>query len=371
MKIAQIAPNWTEFHADEAIGIKAVIRDLSRGLVSHGHDVTLFVPDKSTCAGVSIRFSGPSLADQGSSLMGACAPLLQREYAKRIIKELSGFDVVHSHIEHDLLPFVKEIKLPVVSTIHGASFQDMQVNIYKEYPFGTFIALSQRAKLALPYIHFSGVVYNGIDIASCPFVATPVESPYVAWMGRFTENKGVLDAITAAKSAAIVITLVGFEEKGHDGYFQKVKVLEDGANVRLLDGMIGHVKYAFLGNARAFLFPIHWEEPFGLVMVEAMACGTPVIAYNRGSVSEIVKDGVTGFIIDQDDTVRPAMRQGPGGQAGKWIIKKKGIEGLVEAIKRIGEIDRASCRKHVEEKFTIEKMVEGYENVYKKVLGKT
>ena len=118
----------------------------------------------------------------------------------------------------------------------------------------------------------------------------------------------------------------------------------------------------FYQNACAFLFPIHWEEPFGLVMIEAMACGTPVIAYNRGSVSEIVRDGVTGFIIEEED-------RGNQGNRGNWVIKKTGIEGLVEAIKRIGEIDRASCRRHVEENFTMEKMVEGYEKVYKKILG--
>jgi glycosyltransferase involved in cell wall biosynthesis len=127
--------------------------------------------------------------------------------------------------------------------------------------------------------------------------------------------------------------------------------------------MIGHVKYAFLGNARAFMFPIHWEEPFGLVMAEAMACGTPVIGYARGSVPEIVRDGVTGFIIDPPD--------GDGfpiSESGKWIIKKRGVEGLIEAIGRVREIDRAACRRHVEENFTVEKMVAGYEEVYKKII---
>jgi len=114
-------------------------------------------------------------------------------------------------------------------------------------------------------------------------------------------------------------------------------------------------------KAQALIFPIQWEEPFGLVMVEAMSCGTPVIAYNRGSVAEIVKDGVTGFIVDPDDTDRPGK--------GSWTIKKQGVEGLVEAVKRIGEIDRAAARKHVEEKFTMDAMVAGYERAYKKLLS--
>jgi len=117
----------------------------------------------------------------------------------------------------------------------------------------------------------------------------------------------------------------------------------------------------FLGNAKALLFPILWEEPFGMVMIEAMACGTPVIAYNHGSVSEIVVDGLTGFIIDPDNEDRP--------NKGKWVIKKQGVEGLVEAIRRIGELNRNACRKHVEANFTVEMMVRGYELIYKKILG--
>lgn len=347
MKIAQIVPNWSQFHADKAIGIKAVVRDVTQGLITRGHDVTLFVPDHSTFPGVSLRYSGPSLADSGASLMDSRAPMLQQAYAQRIAQELREFDVVHSHIEQDLLPFIHAIPAPVVSTIHGAGFENPQVEIFRKYTNEQFVALSHRAIETLPYIHFSYVVYNGVDVSVCPYVLKPVESPYIAWMGRITENKGALDAIEAAKRAEMVITLVGFEEKGHDAYFQQVKALEDGASVRLLDAMIGHIKYPFLGNAKALLFPIHWEEPFGLVMVEAMACGTPVIAYNRGSVPEIIRDGVTGFIVDEH----------------------KGVAGLVEAIGRIGEIDRAACRKHVEENFTVEKMVDGYERVYKKISG--
>lgn len=361
MKIAQILPNWSVFDAKKAIGIKAVVRDLTKGLILRGHAITIFAPDGSTFAGVNIRHCGPSLKDQGSALLDRRAPMLQRVYAESVAQKVSGFDVVHSHIEHDLLPFVREISSPVISTIHGAGFENPQVAMFKQYNEGVFIALSHRAKHVLPYIHFSAVVYNGVDVSSCPFVQTPQESPYVAWMGRITENKGALDAIYAANSAHMVITLVGFQERGHEAYFQQIKDREDGADVRLLDAMIGHVKYPFLGNSRALLFPIHWEEPFGLVMIESMACGTPVIAYNRGSVSEIVRDGLTGFIIDPDDTDRP--------NKGNWIIKKQGVEGLVEAIQRIGEIDRAACRKHVEEHFTVEKMVEGYEKVYEKVIS--
>ena len=348
MKIAQILPNWSVFHSDRAIGIKAVVRDLAIGLQKNGHDVTVFAPDGSTFPGHMIRFCGPSLQDQHSSLFAQNSISLQHMYAERIVSELSLFDIVHSHIEHILLPYVSRISAPVVSTIHGAGFEKKEEMVFQTYPGGVFIALSERAKQALPYIHFLAVVYNGLDVSLVPFFAAYQKPGYLAWMGRFSPQKGPLDAIEVGKKTGHVVTLVGFEETRDPDYMQKIRNQADGAMIRVLNKMIGRAKYDFVGNAKALLFPIHWEEPFGLVMIEAMACGTPVIAYNRGSVPEVVKDGVTGFIVDPD----------------------RGVEGLVEAVGKIDQIDRAACRKHVEEHFTVEKMVEGYEKVYQKVLGK-
>jgi glycosyltransferase involved in cell wall biosynthesis len=361
MKIAQIANNWSEFNPKIAIGIAAVVRDVTVGLVKKGHEVTVIAPEGSVFPGINLQCVGKSLKALGIHLFHADSPVMQTEYVKEVVSQLHGFDMIHSHTEHVLLPFIKDIPISgVVSTIHGAGFLSREQAIFEKYPDNTFVALSEGAKRALPYIHFSSVVYNGISLSESRYTNKPQEPSYLAWMGRISENKGVLDAIEAGKKTGDVVLLVGFEEKGQEAYLQKVKDQEDGAMVRLLDKMIRKEKNAFLGNAKAFLFPIHWEEPFGLVMVEAMACGTPVIANNRGSVPEIVRDGVTGFIIDPDDIERPGK--------GSWIIKKQGIDGLVEAIGRIGEIDRAACHKHVEEHFSIEKMVEGYEKVYQKVI---
>ena len=360
MKIALIQNNWGIFNPKTAIGIAAVVRDISLGLLAKGHDVTVFASEGSKFPGVKLQCVGKSLKQLRLHLFHPDSPAAQTAYVQEVIGHLHGFDIIHSHVEHVLLPFLKDIPIPVVSTIHGAGFFPREQDIFRKYPDGVFVALSQGAKRALPYIHFSTVVYNGIRIDETRYYTTPQLPSYLAWMGRFSENKGVIDAIEASKRADDVIVLVGFEESGQEKYFTKVKNLADEIKVRLLNIMMGKEKYSFLGNAKAFLFPIHWEEPFGLVMIEAMACGTPVIAYNRGSVAEIVKDGVTGFIIDPDDTERPGK--------GSWIIKKQGIDGLVEAIKRAGEIDRANCRKHIGEKFTIEKMVEGYENMYQKII---
>jgi glycosyltransferase involved in cell wall biosynthesis len=378
MKIAQIAPNWSQFHADRGIGIKAVVRDVTLGLLAKGHDVTVFAPDGSTFSRVNLVECGPSLADQGVHLMDPQSVELQSAYAKAILPKLTGFDVIHSHIEHVLLPFIDQIKTPVVSTIHGAGFQPQEVSVFEKYPKGTFVALSKRAMTVLPYIHFSTVVYNGLKIADYPFVAQP-EEENLGWMGRYSQTKGALDAIRAARTAGKTLTLVGFEQNGEEEYLKEVNEYVDGAKVRMLDRMIGHTKFAFLGNIKALLFPIHWEEPFGLVMAEAMACGAPVIGYNHGSVSELVKDGVTGFIIEppeedmlpvgQDDVGSTSDKPAASPESNHWVIKKQGIEGLVEAINRIGEIDRTACRKWVEENFTTDRMVQGYLDIYSSVIA--
>lgn len=363
MRVAQIANNWGKFDPETSIGIAAIIRDVSLGLSVKGHDVTVFAPNGSVFPGMKLRCVGKSFEELGINLFHPDALLAQTAYVKEIVSQLRDFDIIHSHVEHVLLPFIQDIPIPVVSTIHGAGFMPQEKAIFQSYPNAIFIALSEGAKRALSYIHFSYVVHNGIRFNETVYNPNPSPISYLIWMGRFSENKGVLDAIEAVKKAREALFLVGFEEKGQEEYFEKVKHLVDGSGVCIVDKFIDkQTKYSFLGNAKAFLFPIHWEEPFGLMMPEAMACGTPVIAYNRGSVPEIVRDGFTGFIIDPNDEERLGK--------GTWVIKKKGIEGLIEAIKRIGEIDRSACRKHVEENFTVEKMVEGYEKVYNEILGK-
>jgi len=171
--------------------------------------------------------------------------------------------------------------------------------------------------------------------------------------------KGHDVAIEAVKKAGATLQMASWVSDGVKKsafYKEKIEPHIDGITIVVNNLIQGQTLGDFYGKAKALLFPIQWAEPFGLVMVEAMSTGTPVIAYNRGSVSEIVQDGVTGFIIDPDDSIN-----------GNWIIKKKGVEGLVEAMGRIGEIDRHACRKVVEERFSTERMVEGYEKVYRKL----
>ena len=184
--------------------------------------------------------------------------------------------------------------------------------------------------------------------------------------GKFIDPKGVTNAIKVSQATGSSLKIVGNVED--EKFYDELVVPNLSDKIEVIGGISSEQSLTreqvrdLYENAMAFLFPINWEEPFGLVMIEAMSCGAPVIAYNRGSVSEVVRDGVTGFIIDPDDEDRPGK--------GSWIIKKQEIEGLIEAVKRIGEIDRKACRKHVEENFSVDRMVENYEKVYRGILDK-
>ncbi|NOQ68415.1 glycosyltransferase [Patescibacteria group bacterium] len=194
----------------------------------------------------------------------------------------------------------------------------------------------------MPDLNYVATVYNGLDIKRFEFKKK--HKNYLAFLGRFSFEKGVDTAVKVAAKSGEKIKIAG-NIWGNGFYNEKVEPHLKKGEIENV-GLLGKDKLSdFLGGAKALLFPIRWEEPFGLVMIEAMACGVPVIAFNRGSVSEVVKHGKTGFIVENE-------------------------EEMIEAIKNIDKIDREECRKHVEENFTVEKMVDGYENAYRKILNK-
>lgn len=274
-------------------------------------------------------------------------------------------DIIHSY--HDTLAhFFNDLNdIPTVYTLHDPlpkNKKSLSYWLFSKFSNHNYVSISNAFRKSSLSLNFVGTVYHGIDISPIPFLGKPDE--YLACIGRMVPEKGFDSAIDSAKKTKKILKIAtsSMEEIKRLAYFQNIINPKIDASISFVGYMSKTERFDFLSKALALLFPIQWEEPFGLVMVEAMACGTPVIAYNRGSVSEIVRDGVTGFIIDPDNEDRPGK--------GTWIIKKQGIEGLVDAIHRIGEIDRKACRKHVEDNFTIEKMVDGYEKVYSKIISK-
>ena len=361
-------------------------RGLVRTLVSRGHEVTWFsAPEESYGATLVSGNTDLLYKDLQIRFMQDIAPetkgevslfamkmyyesdLTERAYAYAKDNQL---DVMHHfHSFGYLAHFYEELTgVPTLYTLHDpVPTEDMLEDwLFRRFPKHRFISISdnQRGNMGE---HFFATVYNGIDISRFPYSSQGGEM--FVTVGRMNPVKGhdvAIDAVKRAKKTLQMASWVSEGVKKSEFYKKKIEPQVDGINIVVNSLMQGQSLSDFYGNARALLFPIAWAEPFGLVMVEAMSCGTPVIAYNRGSVSEIVVDGVTGFIIEDDES---ELKDLPGHKEGNWVIKKRGIEGLVEAINRIGEIDRHACRKHVEDHFTVGIMVENYEKVYEKVIA--
>lgn len=381
MKIGILTPSIYMYQARYRERIFApgeLARHLVAGLVSRGHDVTWFsAPGENTKAKVvegdtnllekDLQMRRFQDINEGViakvSLVGTKMyyemDLLTKAYAAAQKGEIEFLHVFHSfgYLAH----FFSELtRVPVLFTVHDPlpTSGMLESWLLARFPEPRYISIS-RSQQGDQGKHFTGNVYNGID--SREFAFSSAGGSDLIAVGRLVSQKGFDQAIAATKAVGAKLTIASWVTdniKESDYYRQKIVPQVDGIDI-LIENLIQEEKRVQLyQNAKALLFPIAWEEPFGLVMTEAMSCGTPVIAYNRGSVAEVVKDGVTGFIIDPDEVDRPGK--------GQWVIKKQGIDGLVEAIKRIGEIDRASCRRHVEDNFTIDKMVEGYEKIYER-----
>jgi len=277
-----------------------------------------------------------------------------------------GLDIIHnfhafSNFSHY---FESESQTPTLYTLHwpAPAQNTFEYWRYKKFADRNFVAISEFQKKLyqeqIPGLAIPGVVYNGIQKDIFPFENEA--DAYFAFIGRLAPEKGLdiaIDVVGKTGDTLKIATQITPVIEKSDYYITKILPHLSDHHISMAGYVEGENRSAFLGKAKALMLPLQWDEPFGLVMTQSMACGTPVIAYNRGSVSEIIKDGVTGFIIDPDDEERPGK--------GSWIVKQKGIDGLREAMSRIHEIDRKACREHAVTNFSVEKMAEGYENIYK------
>lgn len=363
MKIAQLVSPWLPVPPKGYGGTELVVYYLTEGLVKKGHEVTLFASgDSQTSARLHSIFP-KALGNSGELKTHPLSPLL---HYIECFERADEFDIIHNHAQYMAMFLADLVKTPVVHTIHG-SFTKEDVpeedrrQTLRKFKGQNIISISNSQRRGLPDLNYVATVYNGIDLSEFEYSET---ASGLCWMGRITEKKGPLDAITVANGLNMKLMMAGAIDPVDRPYFEKVlkPLIENSDLIVFREEIKREEKKDLYKKALCTLYPIHWEEPFGLVMIESMACGTPVIAYNRGSVAEIVRDGVTGFIIDLDGEERPGN--------GSWIIKKKGIEGLIEAVKRIGGIDRKVCRKHVEENFTMERMVDNYLGVYEQLLNR-
>jgi glycosyltransferase involved in cell wall biosynthesis len=327
--------------------------ELTKGLTAKGHKVTFFAPEGSHIPSAShVETLGLKPLFQGRKDMientdkqerGKIITFWDQYIISRMLQEAQQgkYDIVHIHpadIAHPIAPHFPSV--PVVYTLHDPIYT-WRKEVFQHFksPNQYFVSISNSQRQAAPDLPYIETIYNGIDEKIFPFQAEAED--HLLFVGRMHETKGVFDAIAVAKQLKQKLLLVG--SKGDQVYWDtKIKPNLD-ESISYAGFVPRNELYKYYRRAKAFLMPIHWEEPFGLVMAEAMACGTPVIAFRRGAVPEVVIDGKTGFIVDT-------------------------VEEMTQAVKKIDQIDRSVCRQHVEENFSIERMINNYETTYYKVI---
>lgn len=342
-QIKKMPPGWVG-------AIELGINNLVNELVKRGHRVTLFASgDSKTKAKlfsvVSTAFLNSKTIPTDQYMIESDCFLISRaiELARK-----KQFDIIHSHFYARSCVFIPFSKVPILTTLRSpnipGAFNPSILRYYsKHYPKKQyFVSISKRQGELLRGVNFIGNVYHGIDLDKAKF--SEKKGSYLAFLSRIVPQKGLDVAIKVAKKLETRLEIRGsVPEKSQDYYEKKVKPFIDGKIIKPPVLIEHSAVYEFLSKAKVLLCPIKWEEAFGRTLIEAMACGTPVIAFNRGSIPEIIKDGKTGFIVNN-------------------------VDEMIKAVKKIDQIDRRECRKHVERNFTIEKMVDNYEKIYQKIL---
>jgi glycosyltransferase involved in cell wall biosynthesis len=338
MKIAQIAPLWESVPPKLYGGTERVVSYITEELMRQGHDVTLFASgDSQTMARLwaacprSFRLEG--------GLVNRDAPLLLMQ-ERALGVEAERFDVIHSHLDFLSFPLSRRCTTPVLTTLHGRLDLPELVSIYREYADMPVVSISNSQRMPLPDANWQGTVYHGL-----PDLYTFHQNPgsYLAYLGRICPEKRPDHAIEIAKRVGIPIRMAAKVDPLDRAYFEAhIVPLLDHPLVEYVGEITDKDKCDFLGNAAAVLCPYDWPEPFGIVLIEALACGTPVLAYRRGAIPEIIEDGVTGFICDN-------------------------LEEMVAAIERLPLIHRHECRKSFEARFTVKRMVQDYLALYERL----
>ncbi|MCH8986696.1 glycosyltransferase family 4 protein [Patescibacteria group bacterium] len=336
-----------------------IAQAIGEGLTAKGHEVFFFAPEGSKMKVTEVITGGlrplhgisgsEGLAEMHATTIGEeqiAKFFLWDQYFISLMYEAAlkkELDIISMHLPDRALPFARMTNIPTVYTLHDPipSWRKEILDIYKS-PHQYFVSLSDAQRKPAPDLQWIKTIYNGVNLDEFPFSEAPGES--LLFLGRIRPGKGPDIAIQAAKAAQESLILVGDDPT--TGSYVKDHIIPLLTEKIQYLGPIPHKETpAYYQKAKPLLAPIQWEEPFGLTYIESMACGTPVITFNRGSAPEIVKDGVTGFVVETFDE-------------------------MVDAIKKIDQIDRRKCREHIEKNFSVQKMIDEYEKVFLNILKK-
>jgi len=343
MRIAQLAPPYETVPPTCYGGTERVVATLTEELVRRGHDVTLFASGDSCTSARLVPIVDHALWHHPE--YEDFAPFSAIALGK-LAAEAARFDVVHNHLDYMGFPLARILPCPVVSTLHGRLDLPELVPCFEEFRDVPLVSISDAQRQPLPDAGWVRTVYNGIDLSHFHF--QPTGGDYLVFLGRMTPDKRPDRAIEIARDLGQRLVMAAKVDPVDQAYFDHAiaPLIRDSSLVEFVGEVTEQEKDVLLGGAYAYLFPIDWPEPFGLTMIEAMATGTPVVAYRAGSVPEIIVDGVTGFVCDS-------------------------FRDMVEAVPKVASLSRAACRDHVAHRFSAEQMADGYERAYAAVLDQS
>jgi glycosyltransferase involved in cell wall biosynthesis len=337
MKIAQIAPLQERVPPQGYGGIERVVADLCDGLIKRGHEVALFASGDSKTKVHLVSVYPRAIRTDKKVRKPFTLEFLNIVNA---FEKAEKFDIIHNHTGELGIMLCNFIKTPIVTTLHGI-FTPENKRVFRRYKNMPFVSISNNQRKGMPSLNYIATVYNGIDVNDFKLDLRPKN--YLLFLGRCSPLKGAHIAIEVAKRCKMKLIMASKIDKVDiDYYEQKVKPHIDGKNIQFFGELAETQRVNLFKDAKATLFPITWEEPFGLVMTESMATGTPVIAFKMGAVPEVIKNGKTGFIVNN-------------------------INQMTKAVAKISQIDRKACRRYVQNNFDIKHMLDGYERVYKKI----
>jgi glycosyltransferase involved in cell wall biosynthesis len=337
LKIAQVAPLSESVPPKLYGGTERVVSVLTDELFRQGHQVTLFASGDSQTAATLV-----APCARAQRLMGCADPLAAHMLMlEQVAQRAHEFDLIHYHVAPLHFPLARRMAIPHVTTLHGRLDLPDLLPLYTEFNELPLVSISDAQRAPLPRQNWVGTVYHGFPEQDFRFRAKP--GSYFAFLGRIAREKRVDRAIEIAKACGLPVKIAAKIDPSDAAYFKsEIAPLMDHPLVEFIGEIDDSEKSAFLGNARALLFPIDWPEPFGLVMIESLACGTPVVAFRGGSVAEVIQHGVTGFVVDD-------------------------LDHAIDAASRTLTLDRRACRDAFTRRFSAARMTAAYVRLYRQL----